>query len=111
ADRLANLRQKLVFLRATLGVMHDHIIFKRQPNLQGQTDQEPQIGITEQAPLGVRKKNDAEIVFTRLQADRGGVMNVLRKKRFTELLEAPSGECRERLVHIPQISKRRKSST
>src|SRR2546430_6871642 len=59
----------------------------------------------------MRKKNDAEIVFTRLQADRSGVMNVLRKKRFTELLEAPPRKCRERLVHIAQISKRRQPST
>ena len=44
ADRLPDLCQQLIFLGATLRVVHDHVIFKRQTYLQRQPDQQPEVG-------------------------------------------------------------------
>ena len=45
------------------------IVFQRQPQLQGQAHHQPRAGRAEHAALRVRKKDDSEIVFARLQAD------------------------------------------
>src|SRR5205823_10705529 len=87
ADRLADLCQKLIFLGPALRVVHDHVVFKSQSDLQSEANQQPQIGVPEQPAFGMGKENDAKIMLAGLQADRSGVMNVLRQQRLSELLE------------------------
>jgi hypothetical protein len=43
-DGLPDLRQQLVFFGSSLGIVHDHVIFQRQADLQRQTDEQSQIG-------------------------------------------------------------------
>src|SRR5580704_1555750 len=66
ADGLANLSKELIFLGAALRVVHDHIIFQGQPNLQSQTNQQPQIRGTKHAAFGVGKNDHAEAVLASL---------------------------------------------
>ena len=109
-DRLADLRQQLIFLGAPLRVVHDHVIFQRQSDLQSQADQQPQIRISEQAPLGVRKKYDAKIVFPGLQAHCGRITDVFRDHRFPELFKSSPRKSRQRLRHLRKIAERDKSA-
>src|SRR5262249_39449418 len=104
-DRLSDLGEQLVFLGAALGVVHDHVIFEREPDLQGQADQQLEIGGAKQVALRMREQDYAEVVFPRLQANRGGVADIAFDQRLAELLEAPPGKCRQRLGHLEQVRK------
>src|SRR5437867_6741506 len=100
ADRLADLCQKLIFLSPALRVVHDHVVFESQADLQSEANQQPQVGVPEQPAFGVGKENDAKVVLASLQADRSGVMNVLRQQRLSELLETAAWKCWEWLGHV-----------
>ena len=97
-----------IFLGAPLGVVHDHVIFQREPDLQCQTNQQLQIRRAEQTALRVRKKDHAEVVFAGLQADGSRVVNILRDQGLPELVESPARERRQRLSHFRHIGKSHK---
>ena len=86
ADGLTDLGEEFVLLGAALGVVHDHVVFERQPNLQGQADQQAQVRGSEHVARGIREKDDTEIVLAGLQADSGEVADVLLLHDLAELL-------------------------
>ena len=90
---MANLRQQFVFFSATLGIVHHHVVLQRKSNLQRQSDQQPEVGSSEQLTLRVGKQNDAEVVLPGLNADCSNVANVFRSQHFLKPLESPPGEC------------------
>ncbi len=55
ADRLPDLGQQLVFLRAPVCVVTDDVIFECESKLQSQPDHQVRTGRAKGAPLGMRK--------------------------------------------------------
>ena len=100
ADRLPNLGEQGKFLGAALRVVHDHIIFQGQADLQGQSNQQTQVRRTEHPPRGVRKQDDSEIVLAGLQAHRGDVVNVLFRHHLAELQEPAARKGGQGLGHF-----------
>src|SRR5581483_9787784 len=105
ADCLTYFSQQLVLLGAALRVVHDYVVFQRQADLQGKSNQQPQVGRAEHPPLGMGKEDDAEIVLAGLQADRRQVANVFVDEQFLELLKPLARKCRERLRQLGDVSK------
>ena len=91
-DGLSDLRQKRELLSAALRVMHHHVIFQSEPNLQGQSDQQPQVRRAKHPSRRVRKQNHPKIVLTGLQAHRGHVVDTFRGQYLAELREAAAGK-------------------
>src|ERR1044071_4843668 len=86
--------------------MHDDIVLKCEADLQGEADQQGQVGISEETPLGMRKENDAKIMFAGLQADRGYVANAFFEQCLAELLEAASRKRRQRFGSFRKVTHR-----
>ena len=76
-DRLANLRQQLGLLGLALRIVHDHVIFERETNLQSQADQQPQVRSAKQVAFRMWKQQHSEVMLTGLQTYGGNVANVL----------------------------------
>ena len=76
ADGLSDLGEQFVFFGAAVGVVADDVVLEREAELQREADHQARTGGAEGATLGVRKQDDAEIVFARLQIDRRQMLDV-----------------------------------
>src|SRR5438552_15411766 len=102
-DRLANLRQQLGLLGLALRIVHDHVIFERETNLQSQADQQPQVRSAVQVAFRIWKQQHSEVMLTGLQTYGGNVANVLCRHCSSELLKATAGKHWQWLGHIRNI--------
>src|SRR5690349_14069424 len=62
-DGLSNLCQQLVLLGLPLRIVHDHVIFKRETNLQREADQQPQVRSSEQVAFRMGEQQYSEVMF------------------------------------------------
>ena len=105
-DGLPDLGEKFVFLGSPLRLMHDDIVLQRQRDLQCQPNEQPQIRRAKHAPFRVRKQNDPEVVFPRLQAYRHQVGDSLRQQQLFALPELSSRKRRQRLFQFGEVVER-----
>src|SRR5213593_2824676 len=102
--RLTNLRQQLVLLGLPLRIVHDHVVFKRETNLQSQADQQPQVRSAEQVAFRMWKQQHSEVMLAGLQTYSRDVANVLGRHCSAELLKATAGKHGQWLGHIRDIT-------
>src|SRR5579871_4086285 len=69
-DRLSNLREQFVLLRAPVRIVPDHVVLERESQLQRQSHHKPRTRRSKRPTLGMRKQDNAEIVLSCLQGHR-----------------------------------------